>query len=694
MSTVANLDTEFLRRLVFRSSVGILCLDTAGSAVFSNDVLEKQLGYESGELIDTHIRSLCREQHSTPFETIRDAVDSTLADPESLGSFRFVSADGETVPVALTVDSLGYDGDRYYVLRVWQRGVETADECAESGQLGTVLGEAHDTLATEEEPEAIAARTLDAATRLLRTSIGCIRLFNESRERLERVATTDTADDWVAAKPTFELDASMAGRAFRRGERVVDTDGISLPASAERPSDQRRLAGLHVPLGTRGTITVYVPRRPAQAADHLERLASVATTHLERVAQSTTANAATGPAEWLGRLVTDITDELNGAEPETTLLGRVCEQLTAVDRYSGAWYVEAEPESGWGAIEASAGDVAEAPAVVSEAVGTEGGNDAVETAIETDSINFVHEHRQVEPTVETRTAASSDSTETEALVPVSYGDQTYGVLVLALASERDPVSSRELQVLKDLLGLALYTMHTRRLLLSEDRLELEFEVTDRSCLAVGVSAATECYCEVEHSTTTRDGEYLMFLSAEGASSEDVSTAAEALDPVVETRIIEETADGCRLEVVKTDTAAEAMMDIGATVRTAAAEDGVGTLVVEAPISTDVREVVDAYTTESPGSRLVAKREIDGRPEPVDGSDQRLRTELTERQYSVLQAAYYAGYYDWPRESTAEDVASSLGLSSATLHQHLRKAERKMIEILNTDTDCCDSVPRR
>ncbi|MEF8778108.1 MAG: helix-turn-helix domain-containing protein, partial [Natronomonas sp.] len=41
-------------------------------------------------------------------------------------------------------------------------------------------------------------------------------------------------------------------------------------------------------------------------------------------------------------------------------------------------------------------------------------------------------------------------------------------------------------------------------------------------------------------------------------------------------------------------------------------------------------------------------------------------------------AYFAGYFDWPRGSTAEEGADSMGVSSPTLHNHLRKAERKLL----------------
>ena len=39
------------------------------------------------------------------------------------------------------------------------------------------------------------------------------------------------------------------------------------------------------------------------------------------------------------------------------------------------------------------------------------------------------------------------------------------------------------------------------------------------------------------------------------------------------------------------------------------------------------------------------------------------------------------YFAWPRESTAKDVADSFGVSPATLHGHLRKAEQAVFDQL-------------
>jgi predicted DNA binding protein len=52
--------------------------------------------------------------------------------------------------------------------------------------------------------------------------------------------------------------------------------------------------------------------------------------------------------------------------------------------------------------------------------------------------------------------------------------------------------------------------------------------------------------------------------------------------------------------------------------------------------------------------------------------------LTDKQLEALVIAHQAGYYQWPRSSSASDVAERLGLSSSAFLDQLRHAEIKVI----------------
>ncbi|MDA4111298.1 MAG: helix-turn-helix domain-containing protein [Thaumarchaeota archaeon] len=55
------------------------------------------------------------------------------------------------------------------------------------------------------------------------------------------------------------------------------------------------------------------------------------------------------------------------------------------------------------------------------------------------------------------------------------------------------------------------------------------------------------------------------------------------------------------------------------------------------------------------------------------------SKLTEKQRTVLLAAYNMGYYDIPRRVDSEQLGKKLNLVSSTVAEHLRKAERRLIE---------------
>lgn len=52
--------------------------------------------------------------------------------------------------------------------------------------------------------------------------------------------------------------------------------------------------------------------------------------------------------------------------------------------------------------------------------------------------------------------------------------------------------------------------------------------------------------------------------------------------------------------------------------------------------------------------------------------------LTTRQREAFLLARSWGYYEYPRETTARELAAELGISKTTLLEHLRKAEAKLL----------------
>lgn len=61
----------------------------------------------------------------------------------------------------------------------------------------------------------------------------------------------------------------------------------------------------------------------------------------------------------------------------------------------------------------------------------------------------------------------------------------------------------------------------------------------------------------------------------------------------------------------------------------------------------------------------------------EGSDSPI-AKLTDRQREIMEIAYREGYYEVPREASAEDIANVLEVDASTVSEHLQRAERNLL----------------
>ena len=233
-----------------------------------------------------------------------------------------------------------------------------------------------------------------------------------------------------------------------------------------------------------------------------------------------------------------------------------------------------------------------------------------------------------------------------------------------------------LAALSGLVGAALAAVERKRLLVADSVTELRFRSTSDAAFAVGLSAACDCRVELTGLVPSGGDSLLYYLGVDGAGADTVLSYAREHDAVADARLIEDYGDGCHVEVAVTAAPTMALLDGGARVRDLRTEDGRATIDAELPADADVRETVSAVVDAFPGTSLVAKYETDRSAETATGF--RLSERLSEKQATALRAAYHAGYFEWPRDSTAEELANSLGVSSPTLHNHLRVGQGKLL----------------
>lgn len=211
---------------------------------------------------------------------------------------------------------------------------------------------------------------------------------------------------------------------------------------------------------------------------------------------------------------------------------------------------------------------------------------------------------------------------------------------------------------------------------------VEFSLSSPTHPFVAVSALDGGEALLKEFIPREEGSYAEFFSVSGVEPETV--LARALDhPSVEASLVERFDDEALFEfVVDGGCPAVFLGEAGALPRTVEGSDGTGTVGAEVPPSEETTTVIERFLDAYPDAELRLKRE-QSYETPIFGQgylQAALEDALTDRQRDVLEATHDAGYYDWPREVTAEELAERFGICPATFHQHLRAAEQKLIAL--------------
>jgi PAS domain S-box-containing protein len=384
----------------------------------------------------------------------------------------------------------------------------------------------------------------------------------------------------------------------------------------------------------------------------------------------------------INEAVGEVARALAGALTREEIEETVCEQLAASDLYRAVWIGRGgrdgtlEPT----AVASDVEDLLEHRERLWEETGEEFPADVVLRTGEAIALRNIPESSYPAAVRESSEAAGIYAA---IAVPVGYRATVYGVL--AAYSERpDAFSDRELSAFRrlgEVVGHAINATQTERLLLSEGVVELEFEVSDREALFSRLTADRECACRLEWAAPMDQGAVKEFVAIEGASADTVFAVAADTDRVRDCRLLSE-GDEHLFEFVLEGSVIRTLMDAGANTRSVEAADGSVRVVAEAPGDGDVRGIVDDFLSVYDDAHLVAKRVVDRRQGGDGGA---IVGQLTDKQREAMEAALSSGYFEWPRDSTAEEVADRLGVSSATLHYHLRSAQGAILSALLDDS---------
>ena len=207
-------------------------------------------------------------------------------------------------------------------------------------------------------------------------------------------------------------------------------------------------------------------------------------------------------------------------------------------------------------------------------------------------------------------------------------------------------------------------------------IQLEIQVEDG--VLDRFSTELDCSCEFEGMVPASETELLHYVTVEGAPAEAVRAAAESLQ-VDEYRVVFESDEVTLVELALERSPIQTLVRAGASGRSMRSTEGVTTVIAELGFDADLQQLINEFETEYPDAAVVAKRILDRPIVTTSQYHESLASTMTERQVDVFRAAYLAGYFEWPRNSQAETIASSMGIAASTWLRHLRLAERKVAQ---------------
>jgi len=396
----------------------------------------------------------------------------------------------------------------------------------------------------------------------------------------------------------------------------------------------------------------------------------------------------------LNEISQDVTHAVITTSTREDLERAVCERLVADEGYPFAWIGEVNrstseitPRVGAGAAETYLDDV-------TVTVDDDAGEGPAGRAVRTREVQVVRDTATDPAFGPWRDLAAEHGFRSGVVVPIVHDRLLYGVLCLyATAPDAFPEPAVDILArLGDVIGHAITAIERRDALQSDSVLELEFAAAGvcEDLVALATDAETTVAVEnVVHSDET----VVAYGHVAGIEGPDFEAAATAADGVEDCRVLDAADDALEFEVVASlgSDLIEAVATRGGVVTSASLGDGEFRFVVRFPRGPDKRGLVELVETHCPGAVPRAQRTVERQRDRASTLPAVLESALTEKQRTALEVAYFAGYFEWPRTSTSEEISDRLDVTPATFTHHLRAAERRFFDDVFAATADADAA---
>jgi PAS domain S-box-containing protein len=683
-------------------------VDADGSVVWANEATERLLGLDRSE-----IRG--REYATAAAEQLQDI--EAEAEAESLASLIRTSLDGHGRELETTVHVPGSGGQTERWLEYWSAPIETGLYAGgriehyhevtgryRREQYLQTLHRATRELMTAETDEAVVDSAVATATAELDFPYAAVFTRDEGTGDLVPAASRTTDPDADPSLPTLSGGSDPVWTAFADRRQRLEAD-----AGRERDGsggwlDEAFDDWMLCPLGQQGVFLVATTedepfsatkRNLAEtwAANTRQALEQLARTRnlRDRDRELERQNERLSRLDRINRLIRSISPAVASADTRAEVESEVCRRLLRIDPVSGAWVADVDLPTDGTVCRASAGDLedylSELPRGTSETSGTVEAIPAVPArrAYDTRSSVSVTDLVAADSGVWWRDRGLKRGTNTIVAVPIVYESTRFGAIEVHVDRPRGMVEE-EVEALAELgvtIGHAIGAIRQRDALLSGGATTLTFHVKSESTLSRFVSDV-DVPLTVTDVSRRDDGTCAVFVTLELGAGDDRDRIESLVRNGTGASVLRD--DRTEVTCVVTlgaESPIQQMVRHGVALQQVEIRSDSESLAVTVGLSyeTEVREYVDAVTDTLDGAELVAKHHQSPDWQPDSTVATAVDDRLTDRQRETLQMAFHAGYFDWPRSTDAETVAAEVGIAQSTLSQHLRTAERKLLEEL-------------
>ncbi|MFC3958372.1 bacterio-opsin activator domain-containing protein [Halovivax cerinus] len=382
----------------------------------------------------------------------------------------------------------------------------------------------------------------------------------------------------------------------------------------------------------------------------------------------------------LNEVVRELTDAVIDQSTRREIEQTVVERLAAAESYEFAWVGTAGIDSKTVSMRAEAGIEGYLDDVtISTDPADERSRGPTGRAFRTGELQVTRNAQEDDRYDPWQDTAEAYDFQASAAIPIVHEDTVYGVLnvytdrpTAFTAQERAVVAQ-----LGEVIGHAIAATERKRALVSDEVVEIEFHVPDafgQLDAAIGMDGTAR----IDHVTQVSESDFHLYGTVTPDAVDDLERLSETTETWADLTI-RETGDSIQFSARLTEpTILSVIASRGGYVDEAILEDGEIGLTVQLSPHTDIRAFVDAMTDIYPQIDLLSRRQFT-RDGSLAADGHHPLDSLTEQQRSSIEAAYFRGFFEWPRLASGEDVADSLDIAPSTFHQHLRKAESKLVE---------------